>query len=94
VSRQETTLGTLTRSIHHRGGQEVQRLLQSEPIPDGDRNVACADLTRLRFVYRPAGVLDWDGQSVPYRERWQAIWRDDHQDVVRTSYPDTGPNDE
>jgi hypothetical protein len=40
----------------------VHELLQREPIPDEQRNVARPDLTRLRFVYRPAGALEWDGK--------------------------------
>ena len=63
--------------------------LEDRPtVLDDQRNVTRPDLTRLRYTYRPAGVLEWDGRHVPYRARWQAIWRDDHQDVLRSWYPD------
>ena len=68
-------------------------VLNRPVLADDQRNVTPPDLSRVRFVYRPPGVLEWDGREVQFRECWSAIWRDDHQDVYRIWYPDAPARD-
>jgi hypothetical protein len=65
----------------------MHELLQRATVSDDHRNASRPDLTHLRYVYRPAGVLEWDGEQRRIPQRWQAIWRDS-DDVARTWYPD------
>ena len=65
----------------------MHELLQRAPVSDEHRNAHRPDLTQLRYVYRPAGVLESDGEERRILQRWQAIWRDS-DDVARTWYPD------
>jgi hypothetical protein len=65
----------------------MHELLQRPTVTDNLRNVGRPDLTTVRYVYRPAGELEWDGRRVPVRERWMAVWRDDPEDVLQTWYP-------
>jgi hypothetical protein len=65
----------------------MHELLSRPLIADDQRNVDRPDLTRIRYVNRPAGVLEWDSEERHIPERWQAIWRDETGDVLRTWYP-------
>jgi hypothetical protein len=68
----------------------MNELFHRPMVPDHQRNVGRPDLATIRYVYRPAGVLAWDGVERHIPERWQAIWRDDPGDVFRTWYPPAG----
>ena len=66
----------------------VHELFDRPVVTDDQRNVSCPDLATVRYVYRPAGEMVWDGKTVAVRERWMAVWRDDPEDVLQTWYPD------
>ena len=71
----------------------MQELFDRPVVRDDQRNVGRPDLTTVRHLYRPAGEMVWDGETVPYRDRWMAVWRDDPEDVLQTWYPHAEPEE-